>query len=114
MPGSATTSTATARSPIAHAGVAKFSQDGPTFASLNVRVAYRVPFGKAHGVDLIAEMFNLLNRTNYDVNSVIGGQYLSGPTLTNAALPYVTNSRYGQYTATLPPFEAQLGVRVSF
>jgi hypothetical protein len=96
------------------AGVPKFSQDGPRFASLNLRVAYRLPFGAGHGVDLIGEMFNLLNRTNYDVNSVVGGQYLSGPTLANGALPFVTNTRYGQYTATLPPFEAQLGVRVSF
>jgi Carboxypeptidase regulatory-like domain len=96
------------------AGVPKFSQDGPSFASLNLRVAYRLPFGNGRGADLIAEMFNLLNRTNEDVNSVIGGQYLSGPTLANPALPYVTNTRYGQYTATLPPFEAQLGVRVSF
>jgi hypothetical protein len=95
------------------AGVPKFSQDGPAFASLNVRVAYRVPFGN-HSADLIAEMFNLLNRTNYDVNSIVAGQYLSGPTLTNPAVPYVTNTRYGQYTATLPPFEAQLGVRVTF
>jgi Carboxypeptidase regulatory-like domain len=95
-------------------GVPKFSQDGEKFASLNLRVAYRAPVGKGRGVDLIAEMFNLLNRTNYDVNSVIGGQYLSGPTLSTPALPFVTNTRYGQYTATLPPFEAQLGVRVTF
>jgi len=96
------------------AGVAKFSQDGPSFASLNLRAAYRLPIGKGRGADLIAEMFNLLNRRNDDVNSVIGGQYLSGPTLANSALPFVANTRYGQYTATLPPFEAQLGVRLSF
>jgi carboxypeptidase family protein/TonB-dependent receptor-like protein len=96
------------------AGLPKFSQNGPKFASLNLRGAYRLPFGKTRGADLIAEMFNLLNRTNYDVNSVIGGQYLSGPTLTNPALPFVANTKYGQYTATLPPFEAQLGVRVTF
>jgi Carboxypeptidase regulatory-like domain len=96
------------------AGVAKFSQDGPAFASLNLRVAYRVPLGTSRSVDLVAEMFNLLNRTNHDVNSIIGGQNLSGPTLANPALPLLPNPRYGQFTATLPPFEAQLGVRVSF
>jgi Carboxypeptidase regulatory-like domain len=95
-------------------GVPKFSQDGPAFANVNLRVAYRLPFGKGRGADLIAEMFNLLNRTNYDVNSIVGGQYLSGPTLSNPALPYLPNTRYGQFTATLPPFEAQLGIRVSF
>ena len=96
------------------AGIPKFSQDGPAFSSLNLRVGYRLALGKGRGADLIAEMFNLLNRTNYDVNSVIGGQYLSGPTLANPALPLVANAQYGRYTATLPPFEAQLGVRFSF
>lgn len=95
-------------------GVQKFSQDGPNFASLNLRAAYRIGAGTGRSVDVVAEMFNVLNRTNYDVNSVIGGQYLSGPTLANAALPLVPNTRYGQYTATLPPFEAQLGLRFSF
>ena len=95
-------------------GVPKFSQDGPAFASVNLRVSYHLSLGKGRAADLIAEMFNLLNRTNYDVNAIVGGQYLSGPTLANPALPYVTNTRYGQYTATLPPFEAQLGVRFTF
>ena len=64
--------------------------------------------------EIMADMFNLFDCTNYDVNSVIGGQYLSGPTLANPALPYVTNSRYRQFTATLPPFEVQIGIRVGF
>jgi carboxypeptidase family protein len=96
------------------AGLPKFSQDGPRFANVNLRITHRLPFGGARGADLIGEMFNLFNRINYDVNSTINGQYLSGPTLANAALPFVTNTRYGQYTATLPPFEAQIGIRIGF
>jgi hypothetical protein len=96
------------------AGVPKFSVDGPSYANVNLRVTHRLPFGGARGIDLIAEMFNLFNRTNYDVNSTQTGQYLSGPTLANAALPYVVNPRYGLYTATLSPFEAQLGFRIGF
>jgi hypothetical protein len=96
------------------AGLAKFSQDGPKFASMNVRLAYRVPLSGRAGVDLIAEAFNLFNRINYDVNSVINGELLSGPTLANAALARVVNPRFGQYTATLPPREIQLGVRFTF
>jgi Carboxypeptidase regulatory-like domain len=96
------------------AGVPKFSQDGPNFANVNLRVTYRVPFGGRRGMDVIAEMFNLFNRVNNDVNSTITGQYLSGPTLANPALPFVANTRYGQYTATLPPFEAQIGFRIGF
>ena len=95
------------------AGVPKFSQDGSNFANVNLRVTHRLSFGSRR-IDLIAEAFNLFNRRNDDVNSVITGQYLSGPTLANAALPFVANPRYGQYTATLPPFEAQLGFRLGF
>ena len=96
------------------AGLPKFSQDGPNFANVNLRLTYRVPLGGRRGLDVIAEMFNLFNRVNYDVNSTITGQLLSGPTLANPALPAVTNPRYGQYTATLPPFEAQIGFRFGF
>jgi Carboxypeptidase regulatory-like domain len=96
------------------AGVPKFSQDGEKFANVNVRITHRIPLGKGRGIDVMAEMFNLFNRVNNDINSVITGQYLSGPTIANAALPFVPNPRYGQYTATLPPFEAQLGFRVGF
>ena len=96
------------------AGLAKFTQDGPAFASLNVRLAYRVPFAGRAGLDIIGEAFNLFNRINYDVNSVINGEFLSGPTLASPASAKVVNPRFGQYTATLPPREIQLGVRLTF
>jgi hypothetical protein len=96
------------------AGIARFTEDGPRFASLNLRVGYRVPFRGRAGIDVIGEAFNLFNRTNYDVNSIINGELLSGPTLANASLPAVTNPRFGQFTATLPPREVQLGVRFTF
>lgn len=96
------------------AGVKRFSEDGPSFASVNLRVTYGLPLGERVKADLIAEAFNLFNRTNYDVNSLLNGEFLSGPTLANPALPAVPNPRFKQYTATLPPFEAQLGVRVIF
>ena len=97
-----------------NAGLAKFSQDGPTFASMNVRLAYRVPLSGRAGIDVIGEAFNLLNRINYDVNSIINGEFLSGPTLANPALARVVNPRFSQFTATLPPREFQLGVRFTF
>jgi hypothetical protein len=96
------------------AGVGRFSEDGPSFAQFSMRLTKRFAFGKSGGVDLIAEAFNLLNKDNYDVNSVQSGEFLSGPTLTNPGAPRVANPRYGQYLATLPPFEAQLGVRITF
>jgi hypothetical protein len=97
-------------------GVAKFSENGPNFASINLRATYAIPLGEKAKADLIAEFFNLLNRVNYDVNSltVNGAEFLSGPTLQNPALVAVANPNYKKYTATLPPFEAQLGVRLTF
>ena len=97
-------------------GVAKFSEDGPNFASITLRATYALPLGGRARADLIAEFFNLLNRVNNDVNSltVNGAQYLSGPTLQNAATAAVANPNYGKYTSTLPPFEAQLGFRIVF
>lgn len=94
--------------------VAKFDQDGPNFVSLNVRLQYALPLGGRAKADLVAEAFNLFNRTNYDVNSLLNGEFLSGPTAANPAAVAVPNPRYGQYTATLPPREAQLGVRLTF
>ncbi len=94
--------------------VGRFTEDGPAFAQVNLRITYGIPLGARANADLIAEFFNLFNRDNLDVNSIINSEFLSGPTLANPALAAVTNPRYGQYTATLPPFEAQLGVRIRF
>jgi hypothetical protein len=96
------------------AGVPRFSENGPNFAQVSLRVTYALPLGDRLRADLIAEAFNLFNRVNYDVNSIQNGEFLSGPTLANPALAAVPNPRFKQYTATLPPFEAQLGVRVTF
>ncbi|MBX7187640.1 MAG: TonB-dependent receptor [Vicinamibacteria bacterium] len=96
------------------AGVSRFSSDGPRFKQVSLRLTRRFRFGAKGGVDAIAEGFNLFNTVNYDVNSVQSGQYLSGPTLTNKTAAYVANPRFGQYLATLPPREFQLGVRLTF
>jgi hypothetical protein len=95
-------------------GVGRFTEDGPDFASLNLRVTYRVPFWDRAGMDLMFEAFNLFNRTNYDVNSLLNGEFLSGPTLANPALAATPNPRFGQYTNTLPAREFQLGARFTF
>jgi hypothetical protein len=81
---------------------------------VNIRGQYTLALTDTARIDLIAEAFNLFNRTNYDVNSVLNGEFLSGPTAANPALPAVANPRFRQFTATLPPREAQLGIRVSF
>jgi outer membrane receptor protein involved in Fe transport len=94
--------------------VKKFDQDGPNFASVNLRATYRLPLGRRAGVDLIAEAFNLFNRTNWDVNSVQSGEALSGPTLQNPGLALNPNPKYGRFISTLSPLEFQLGVKLTF
>jgi hypothetical protein len=94
--------------------VPRFSEDGPKFSAFDLRVTYRLPLGSKVGADFMADLFNLFNHTNYDVNSVLNNQYVSGPTPTAPTTPLVANTSFRQYTATLPPFGAQLGVRVTF
>jgi hypothetical protein len=95
-------------------GVGRFTEDGPNFAAVNLRVTYVASLSSKVKADLILEFFNLTNRVNYDVNSLQNGEFLSGPTLANPALPASPNPRFKQYTATLPPFETQLGFRLRF
>jgi hypothetical protein len=92
-------------------GEGRNRQDGPPFRQLSLRLtkAFMLPMGQ---VEAIAEAFNLTNVTNYDVQSVQGAEYLAGPTAANPA--GVRNARFGQYGATLPAREFQLGVRWVF
>jgi hypothetical protein len=95
-------------------GEGRFSEDGPNFVTLNMRVMHRLPIRDRAGIEFIAEVFNLFNRDNFDVNTVNSGHYLSGPTLANPALPANPNPKFGTYNATLPSLEAQLGIRFTF
>jgi hypothetical protein len=92
------------------AGVGRNTEDGPKFMSLALRLTKAFTIA-GNQLEVIAEGFNLTNHKNYDVQSVIGGQYLSGPTAANPALPFVANPRFGQFTSTLPSREIQLGLR---
>lgn len=96
------------------AGLSKFSESGPSFASLNLRATYKVPFSGTRALELMFEAFNLTNRVNYDVNSIFNGEFLSGPTLANPAAAAVVNPRFRQYSAALPSREVQLGFRFVF
>ena len=95
-------------------GTPRFSENGPNYMSFDVRLTYGLPLGSRAKVDLIAEAFNLFNRTNYDVNFLQNNEYLTGPTPAAPATALVKNPNFKTYTATLPPFEAQLGFRFTF
>ncbi|HEY0554880.1 MAG TPA: TonB-dependent receptor, partial [Thermoanaerobaculia bacterium] len=96
------------------AGVDRNAEDGPPFRQLSLRLTKSVPLFSGQRVDVIVEGFNVFNTVNYDVSSIDGAQYLSGPTLANPALPFVRNPNFGRARATLPGREIQLGLRWAF
>jgi hypothetical protein len=95
-------------------GVGRNEEEGPSFQQVSLRLTKGFSVAGFGQLEAIAEVFNLTNRTNYDVQSVVGGQFLSGPTAANPAAPAVVNPRFSQFNATLPPREFQLGVRWVF
>lgn len=96
------------------AGVGRFTMNGPSYSNVNVRLTKAFPLPRRHAIELIAEVFNLLNSTNYDVASIDGALYLNGPTLLAPTTAFAANPNYGKYSSTLPPRELQLGVRWTF
>jgi carboxypeptidase family protein/TonB-dependent receptor-like protein len=100
------------------AGVGRNTMSGPHYKNVSLRLTKDVPFAGFGSMQVIAEAFNLFNFTNYDVQSVVGAEFLAGPTIANPKAAYVPNvdpvtgkSRFGTFTATLPAREIQLGVR---
>jgi hypothetical protein len=95
------------------AGVGRNTEDGPPFRQLSLRVTKGFDFGLGK-VEAIAEVFNLTNVTNYDVQSITAGEFLSGPTAASPALATVRNPNFGKFNAAFPAREFQLGVRWVF
>jgi len=96
------------------AGVDRNDEDGPKFSQLSLRLTKGFKLFGDQRLDVIAEAFNVLNTTNYDVNSIDGAEFLGGPTLANPALPFRPNPNFGKARATLPGREIQLGLRWVF
>ena len=93
------------------AGVGRNTMNGPKYKNISLRVTKDIAFGGYGMLQAIAEGFNLPNFKNYDVQSVAGGRFLSGPTIANPAAAAVANPNYGKFLATLPAREFQLGLR---
>jgi hypothetical protein len=79
----------------------------PATSSVDVRVTKRFDLGGRAQLDLMADLFNLFNRTNYtQLKNVFGsGAYPANPDPTLG---------FGQFTEAGPPFQAQLAARISF
>jgi hypothetical protein len=95
-------------------GVDRFGMDGPVYRSFDMRLTKSIALGSAGNLEIVAEGFNLFNSSNYDVASIDGAEFLSGPTLANPAAAAVKNPNYGKPSATLPSREFQLGLRFAF
>jgi hypothetical protein len=95
------------------AGIGRFTEDGPPFTQVSLRVVKGVAF-RRRTVDLVGEAFNLFNTRNDNVVSIDGAEFLSGPMLSTPAAPFVPNPNFGRASATLPGLEIQLGVRWVF
>jgi hypothetical protein len=88
---------------------------GPSFFSADLRLARRFPFADGRrGVEITAEGFNLLNRTNFkSVNSSVGSLALAqlpSPIVGHAGIPTDPLS----FTAAFAARQFQLGLKISF
>ena len=97
------------------AGVARFGEDGPCYRRFDLRLSKSFALGGSVGLEVIAEVFNLFDSTNYDVASVDGAEYLRGTALT-APLPANLNPNFGKYSRSIPEDSQrfQFGARVTF
>jgi hypothetical protein len=93
------------------AGVGRNTMNGPKYKNVSLRVTKDIAFSGYGSLQAIAEGFNLFNFKNFDVQSVQGGQFLSGPTIASPKAVAVPNPNYGKFLATLPAREFQLGLR---
>lgn len=100
------------------AGVGRNEEKGPPFRQLSLRVTKAFRVGGFGQLEAIVEAFNVTDVTNFDVQSIVAGEFLSGPTAANPNLPRVPNAAFGRYGSTLPQGdtgrELQLGLRWVF
>jgi len=84
------------------AGVARNTGRGFNFSELDLRLSKRITFRDRVGLELLAEGFNVLNRSNLSVpNNTFG----------TGATPLPT---FGRATQAYDPRQVQLGLRLSF
>ncbi len=99
-------------------GAARNTGLGPDFMSFDMRISRRFKMGDRADLQLLAEGFNLANRTNYaSVNNVVGPSFglqqgfttfnVSG---TNTASPSTPLA----FTSAFPMRQLQLGIRIGF
>ena len=90
--------------------VGRNSETTNAIVNVDLRVSKALPLGGRATLDLLLDVFNLFNRTNFieDTNQSSFAIFGTGAYPT-AALP-----TYGRYTLTDPPRQVQLAAKVSF
>jgi hypothetical protein len=85
---------------------------GPNFWTFDLRLARRFALGEKANVQLMAEGFNILNRTNFaTVNNTVG---VIGPPFNLSGRRDRTPSQPLGFTAAQPMRQIQLGLRLAF
>lgn len=87
---------------------------GPNFFTFDLRLTRRFTFTESRHMELMAEGFNLFNRTNFrTVNNIVGDVPVSAlPSPIVANRGPVTNPL--AYTSALNPRQFQLGMKINF
>jgi hypothetical protein len=99
-------------------GAARNTGLGPDYMDLDMRITRRFKMGDRANLQLLAEGFNLANRTNYaSVNNVVGPSFglqqgfttfnVSGTASRPASAPLA-------FTSAFPMRQLQLGIRIGF
>ena len=78
---------------------------------VDFRVSKRFEFNRATSVDVMLDMFNLFNQTNFtEVNNIFGpGAFPESPLRDTAG-----RVTYGLFEKAAPPRQFQLGARLNF
>jgi hypothetical protein len=92
-------------------GIGRNFGRGPGFQTFDMRLSREIRFGEKASLTLIAEGFNLANKTNYaSVNNVVG----TSVPLSRVGSKLLSPSTPLGFTSAFPKREVQLGARFSF
>ena len=93
-------------------GAGRNSGIGPNFVDFDMRLSWRYKMGEKSDLQIMAEGFNIFNRTNFgSVNNVVGVR--TGP-FNLSGDKSVSPSQPLGFTSALPMRQLQLGLRLSF
>jgi hypothetical protein len=94
-------------------GAPRNSGIGPDLINFDMRLSRTFKFGERYGLQLLAEGFNIANRTNYaSVNNIVGPAFAPPFNVTGTAA--LSPSQPLGFTAAFPKREIQLGLRFNF